>query len=425
MPADHRPAIPHNSASQARGKPAAEPRRRPLFFEFFLQPKVQPTATGLPDPGTDAREHSAKVAAALREAIVAAGGFLPFAQWMDIALYAPGLGYYAAGTQKFGEAGDFVTAPEMTPLFARTVAADVAAVLAASASREIVEWGAGSGQFAADLLAMLDSQHVDVPHYSIVETSATLRERQRERLGGDARVTWLDAPPARVSGAIVMNEVLDAVPPMAIARAGGEWLERGVALHAGDFAWATRPLADGAVLACAEARFPVHGDYASEINPAAEALVEQCAASLADGAMLVFDYGFARSAYYHPQRDQGTLMAHYRHRATPDVFIWPGLADITAHVDFSAVAQAAERGGLQVAGFTSQAAYLLGAGILDRLMDVGEPGSIAFIRESAAVQKLVSPAEMGELFKVLALSRDADITWRGFALGDKSPTLRG
>jgi SAM-dependent MidA family methyltransferase len=385
---------------------------------------LQPSATGLPDPGTDAREHSARVSAALRDAIAAAGGFLPFDQWVGIALFAPGLGYYAAGAQIFGEAGDFVTAPEMTPLFARTVAADVAAILGASASREIVEWGAGSGRFAADLLAMLDREHVDVSRYAIVETSATLRERQRERLGGDARVAWLAAPPQRVSGAIVMNEVLDAVPPIAIARAGGKWLERGVAVDGGRFAWATRPLAEGALLAQAEARFPDRGDYASEINPAAEVLVEQCAASLADGAMLVFDYGFAGGAYYHPQRDQGTLMAHYRHRTTSDVFIWPGLADVTAHVDFSAVARAAERGGLQVAGFTSQAAYLLGAGILDRLMDVGEPGSIPFVRESAAVQKLVSPAEMGELFKVLALARSADIGWRGFVMGDKSPTLR-
>lgn len=378
---------------------------------------------GLPIPDPDARRHSARVNAALVAAIDAAGGFLPFAQWMDIAMYAPGLGYYAAGTQKFGEAGDFVTAPEMTPLFARSLAPDVEAIVAASAAREIIEWGAGSGRLAADLLAALDVRGVAISRYAIVETSPVLRERQRERLAHDRRVEWLDTPPAKVSGAILMNEVLDAIAPAAVARIDGRWQERGVAVVDGAFAWATRPLADAALVAAAEARYPPSVDYASEINLAAEALVAQCAESLVDGAMLVIDYGFARTEFYHPQRDQGTLMAHYRHRATADVFVWPGLADITAHVDFTAVAEAAERMGVQVAGFAPQAAYLLSAGILDRLLDVGEPGSAPFIRESAALQKLTSPAEMGELFKVIALARSTRIAWRGFAIGDRSRTL--
>ncbi|MEP7063143.1 MAG: SAM-dependent methyltransferase [Betaproteobacteria bacterium] len=359
----------------------------------------------------------------LREAIGAAGGFLPFAQWMDRALYAPGLGYYAAGAQKFGASGDFVTAPEMTPLFAQSLAADIEAILAVSGAREIVEWGAGSGRLAQDLLAALDRRGAKVARYAIVETSPQLRERQRARLAGDRRVTWLDAPPAQARGAILMNEVLDAIAPAFVARVDGEWRERGVALRGDRFAWAERPLADGALLAAAASRFPPMIDYASEINLAAEALVEQCATSLVDGAMLVIDYGFARAEYYHPQRNEGTLMAHYRHRATTDVFVWPGLADITAHVDFTAVADAAGRAGVHVAGFTSQAAYLLSAGILDRLLDVGEPGSPAFIRESAALQKLTSPAEMGELFKVIALTRSDGIAWRGFAMGDKAHTL--
>ncbi len=377
----------------------------------------------LPAPERDAREHSGRVSAALAQAIDAAGGFLPFTRWMDRVLYAPELGYYAAGTQKFGEGGDFVTAPEMTPLFAQSLAADVEAILAASKSREIVEWGAGSGRLAADLLAALDRRGIGVSRYAIVETSPELRQRQRERLGGDRRIAWLVAPPATVSGVIVMNEMLDAVAPAAIARASGEWLERGVALHDGRFAWATRPLADARLEAAASNRFPPAIDYASEINLAAEALVEQCAASLVDGAMLIIDYGFVRGEYYHPQRSDGTLMAHYRHRATADLFVWPGLADITSHVDFTAVAEAAERAGLRVAGFAPLAAYLLSAGILDRLLEVGEPGSVGFIRESAALQKLTSPAEMGDLFKVIALSKSDGIAWRGFAMSDKSHAL--
>ncbi|MEO8847775.1 MAG: SAM-dependent methyltransferase [Casimicrobiaceae bacterium] len=379
--------------------------------------------TSLPAPDRDAREHSERVRAVLATAIGRAGGFLPFAQWMDIALYAPGLGYYAAGTQKFGTVGDFVTAPEMTPLFARSVAADVEAILAASKGREIVEWGAGSGRFAADLLAALDARGAGVARYAIVETSPALRARQQALLAQDPRIAWLDGPPASISGAVVMNEVLDAIAPAVVSRVGREWFERGVAMVTNRFEWAQRTLQDEALLRAAAARFPDAGDYTSEINLVAEALVTQVAATLADGALLLFDYGFVRAEYYHPQRSDGTLMAHYRHRATADVFIWPGLADVTAHVDFSAMAEAAQLGGLAVAGFAPQAAYLLSAGILDRLLEVGEPGSLGFIRESTALQRLTSPAEMGELVKVMALARSSGIAWRGFTLGDRAHTL--
>lgn len=377
----------------------------------------------LPEPDPDARAHSARVAMMLAAAIRASGGFLPFARWMDLALYAPGLGYYVAGTQKFGDAGDFVTAPELTPLYAQALATDVEAILAASPSREIVEWGAGSGRFAADLLAALDRRRVEVARYAIVETSPALRARQRERLAGDSRVAWLDAPPARIGGAVVMNEVLDAIAPALVARRDGRWLERGVALDGERFAWAERPLADVALEAAAAARFPPSIDYASEINLAAEALVTQVATSLVEGALLLVDYGFPRAEYYHAQRAEGTLMAHYRHRASTELFLWPGLADITAHVDFTALAEAGARAGLSTAGYTTQAAYLLGTGILDRLLDVGEPGSREFVRESTALQTLTSPAEMGDLFKVLALARSPGIRWRGFAIADKSHTL--
>ena len=220
-----------------------------------------------------------------------------------------------------------------------------------------------------------------------------------------------------------MNEVLDALPPSIVVRADDEWREQGVVMRDdGTLALSLRPLADARLAALAAARFPA-GDYTSEINPAAEALVEDVARRLAVGAMLVIDYGFPRAEYYHPQRATGTLMAHYRHRAHGDPLRWPGLTDLTAHVDFTAIAEAGERAGLSVAGFASQAAFLLATGLLDRLAEVGPPETAVYLREAAAVQTLTSPAEMGELFKVLALARSADIAWPGFRAGrrDASP----
>jgi SAM-dependent MidA family methyltransferase len=229
-------------------------------------------------------------------------------------------------------------------------------------------------------------------------------------------------PPA-IDGAVVMNELLDAVPPHLVARRGDRWLERGVRREGERFAWAERPLEDDGLRARAAARFPAAGDYESELNPAAEALVEEVGRRLSAGALIVVDYGFPRAEYYHPQRRQGTLMGHLRHRAHADPFLWPGLSDLTAHVDFTAIAEAGERAGLTVAGFASQAPYLLSSGLLDRLQAVGPPESAEYLRAASAVQTLTSPAEMGELFKVLALARSEGIEWRGFALHDRSHRL--
>ena len=219
-----------------------------------------------------------------------------------------------------------------------------------------------------------------------------------------------------------MNEVLDAVPPHLVLRREGAWFERGVActemLH-----WEDRPLADDSLRAAATARFPEKGDYLSEINPAAEALVEDVGRRMTGGAMLIIDYGFPQAEFYHAQRSEGTLMGHYRHYAHADPFLWPGLSDLTAHVDFTAMALAGERAGLQVAGYAPQAAFLIGCGILERLRESGDPASVSYLRESAAVQKLTSPAEMGELFKVLALVKGEDIAWPGFAVIDRSHRL--
>ena len=383
----------------------------------------------LPEPDADARAHSARVADAIRAAIAGGGGYVSFARYMDLALYAPGLGYYASGARKLGAAGDFVTAPEMTPLFATALATQIAAILAESDSREIVELGGGSGQLAADLLKALDARDALPSRYAILEVSPDLAERQRATLARDAaahldRVVWIGALPGTIDGALIANEVLDAVPAHLIARRAGEYVERGATWDDArqKFAWTEHP-ADARLAALAAARFPQFGDYLSEINPTAEALVEDIGRRLVTGAALFIDYGFPAAEYYHPQRSEGTLMCHYRHRAHGDPFVWPGLTDITAHVDFTAMAEAGERAALHVAGFTAQAPFLLGCGILDALAATGAPESVAYIRAAASVQKLLAPSEMGELIKVLALAKSEAITWPGFTLADRRHRL--
>ena len=378
----------------------------------------------LPLPDAHAQAHSARVVAHVREAIAHSGGFIPFARYMELVLYAPALGYYVAGARRFGAAGDFVTGPELTPLYGAAIARQVAPILAANGG-DIVELGAGSGALVASLLATLSSEGAPMTRYRILEVSPSLRAEQRARIDAavpDAPVEWLDRLPASIEGVVVMNEVLDAIAPHLITRRNGGWYERGVTWRNGAFAWDERPLDDARLLATAQARFPADGDYASEVNPAAEALVATIAQRIVHGALIVVDYGFPRREYYHPQRSAGTLVGHYRHRVHDDPFLWPGLSDLTTHVDFTAVAEAGERAGLQVAGFATQASFLLGCGILDRLNAVAPPDSAAFVQAAAAVQKLLSPAEMGELFKVLLLRR-GEAGWRSLALVDMTRRL--
>lgn len=383
---------------------------------------MPPATAPLPVPDAEAAAHGELVAAALRARIEARGGWVPFDDYMRFVLYEPGLGYYVAGASKLGPAGDFTTAPEMTPLYGETLAAQVAAILQPGAD-EVLELGAGSGKLAADLLAALDAMGRLPSRYAILDVSPDLRERQRATLAERvphvvSRVAWLDALPGRIGGVVLMNEVLDAIPCALVARVSGGWQQRGVRFDGERFVLADRPLAAGALRDLAERRFPPEGDYLSELNPAAEALVETLARRLERGVLLAIDYGFPRHEYYHPQRAQGTLMAHYRHRALTDPLAWPGLCDVTAHVDFTAMAEAGVRAGLRVAGFATQAAFLLGCGVLDRLAAVGAPESLQYIHAAAAVQRLTSPAEMGELFKVLALARGIDGDGPGFALAD-------
>ncbi|WP_148318609.1 class I SAM-dependent methyltransferase [Achromobacter xylosoxidans] len=389
----------------------------------------RPSPANLPPLDPAAQEHSAAMAAHLRDAIAANGGWLPFDRWMALALYAPGLGYYAAGNIKLARAdsggknpeGDFVTAPQLTPLFARTLARQAAQVLRQTRTDTVLEFGAGTGALAEGVLGELDALGLEQTRYLILEVSADLRARQAERLAAfGSRVQWLDALPDAFSGCVLANEVLDAMP-VSIFRwsEDGTVLERGVALDAArDFIWEDRP-APPALPDAVAGRMPALPGYVSEINPQAEAWVAAMGRWLERGAALLVDYGFPRGEYYHPQRAGGTLMCHLRHRAHGDPFTAPGLQDITAHVDFTAMADAAQDAGLQVLGYTSQARFLMNAGLMDLLAQLDPSDAQDYAKTVAPMQKLLSEAEMGELFKVLAVGRGMTEPLTGFARGDR------
>ncbi|MBI3371526.1 MAG: SAM-dependent methyltransferase [Betaproteobacteria bacterium] len=381
---------------------------------------MRPSELPAPDPDALAGSHALleRIHAELR----AHGNWISFARYMEMALYEPGLGYYAAGSAKLGPGGDFVTAPELGPLYAQSLAAQVAELLERTGG-SILELGAGSGALAEGLLAELARAGADAPAYSIVEPSAELRERQRRRIG--AGVTWLDRLPERFRGVMLANEVADALPVHAIAWTKSGILERGVREHEGELAWADRA-ASGAVAAAAhaiEVDVPPSGRYESEIGLAAQAWIATLAERLEAGALLVFDYGFTRREYYHPQRSMGTLMCHYRHRALGDVFLHPGLQDVTAHVDFTALAEAGTQAGCELLGYAAQAQFLVNCGITDVLSRLDAQDAARYAPRAAEAQMLLSPAEMGELFKVIAFGRGISQPLLGFSRGDRVHTL--
>jgi SAM-dependent MidA family methyltransferase len=349
----------------------------------------------------------------IQAAIVAAGGWLPFDRFMSMALYEPRLGYYARDSRQFGtlpsSGSDFVTAPELSPLFGRALAVQVAQALQATGTHEVWEFGAGSGALAAQLLAALDG---DVA-YRIVDLSATLRERQAERLAPfGERVRWLDALPDRFEGVVVGNEVLDAMPVQLLHFDGENWFERGVAVDGDGFAWADRPTA----LRPPAARSVFLPGAVTEIHPQAQAFVRTLAERLARGAAFFIDYGFPEHEYYHPQRHGGTLMCHRGHVADADPRVDVGLKDITAHVDFSAIALAGQDAGLQVLGYTSQARFLINCGLPALLV-------AADVRARTTAQPLMLEHEMGELFKVIGFAAGEPFDAIGFCSGDRSHTL--
>jgi SAM-dependent MidA family methyltransferase len=330
---------------------------------------------------------------------------------MDLALYAPALGYYSAGSAKLGQAGDFVTAPELSPHFGLALARQVRQALDACACDEVWEFGAGSGALAAQLLDALGER---VRRYTIVDVSGALRARQRERLAKHAdRVRWAEALPDVLTGVVLGNEVLDAMPVQLLHWDGERWFERGVALgEAGaDFRWSDRPTA---------LRPPLEVPFAPgttlELHAQAEAFVASLGERLARGAAFFVDYGFPAAEYYHPQRSGGTLMCHRAHRADTDPLADAGRKDITAHVDFTGIALAGQEAGLDVVGYTSQARFLFNCGLTELLQDAPP-------RDIAAAQKLLGEHEMGELFKVIGFAKGCTFDPLGFAEGDRTHRL--
>jgi SAM-dependent MidA family methyltransferase len=369
--------------------------------------------------------------------IQAAGGAIPFSRFMDLALYAPGLGYYTRATP-MGEEADFITAPELTPLFGRTLAVQLAQLFESGVPPVVLELGAGTGKLARDALDGLAALgHVDV-QWQILDVSSSLREAQRATLAAHAgRVQWLGTLPDTFSGVMLGNEVLDALPCEAMAWHDGAAWQRMVSedgTHPGRFVWTERQ-APERLSACLarlsshfglERRMDAGFRYSTEVNPQAEALVNTLARSLKQGALLLLDYGFPQAEYYHPERHMGTLMGFARQRSVDDVLALAGEQDITAHVDFTAIAQAGVQSGLSLAGYTSQARFLMNCGLLDLAASAARDAAadpLAYTRLIAPVQKLLSEAEMGELFKVLALTRGVDLPLAGFSRGDRSHRL--
>ena len=391
-------------------------------------PRATPgDAHHLPPPSAEEQARSVALADDIRAEINRRGGAIDFSRFMELALYAPSRGYYSGGQQKFGAAGDFITAPELGSLFARCLAQSNRLALAAVGGGDILEAGAGTGALAADLLLALETLDSRPRRYLILELSAELRARQAETLKQKAphllgRVHWLDALPDKdFRGVVLGNELLDAMPVERFRVTATGLQQMQVGWENGQFAWRERP-ADAAI----QQRIGLLGlpaGYASEINFRAEAWVRSMAERLAAGVLLLIDYGFPRAEFYHPQRSTGTLMCHYRHRAHADPLIFPGLQDITAHVDFTAIAEAGHTAGLALLGYTSQAAFLLDSG-LEKIVATSNPDDVrAHLALTQQIKKLTLPHEMGELYKVIALGRGLPGSLAGFGLQDRRARL--
>jgi len=392
-----------------------------------------PPANPFPELDASASAHAARVMDALRAAVGDAGGALPFDRYMELALYAPGLGYYAAGARKLGADGDFITAPESTPLFGRALARQVAEVIAQGGGDDVLELGPGSGALAASLLPELAALGAAPARYLLLEPSPDLAARQRERLAAlevPTAIEWIESLPATFAGTVLANEVLDAIPcERFVVRAGGVQelavVERGTSLALTEVD--ARPEVERAVRAIeAELEAPFADGHAGEVRLRLPALVSTLAHSLERGLLLFIDYGLGRRELYAPLRAAGTFRVHHRHRALDDALFRPGLSDLTAWVDFTAVTEAGVAAGLELAGYTTQAHLLLGCDLAALAVaatpGAGEPAAIAQARASRDAQRLTLPDEMGERFKALGLSRGLP-SLRGFALRDLAHLL--
>lgn len=392
--------------------------------------KTPPRSLPLPDP--ESLAHSAKVARHIRKAIAQGGGSISFAEFMQLALYAPGLGYYSAGSAKFGAAGDFVTAPEISPVFGHVLARQCAAVLRQLEKPGILEIGAGSGALAVQMLEALTDAGVPPERYAILEASADLRDRQEARIRRQRpedlhRIAWLSAPPERFSGVIIANEVADALPVERFRRTSAGVLQCRVTARRDAFEWCDAPapgfLAE-AVRHIEEdlgARLP--DGYVSELSAGLPAWIREVARCLASGFVFLFDYGVSRREYYAPDRGGGWLRCHFRHRAHEDPLCWPGIQDISAWVDFTAVAEAASAAGLDIAGYVSQAHFLLHGGLEQELARSPALPAAAQLELSRQVKVLTLPGEMGERVKCIGLCRGRIDTPTSFTTADRAHAL--
>ncbi len=383
-----------------------------------MQIPLNPSDHAFPMPSVDALAHSEKLSALIRRDIADHAGWIPFERYMQLALYAPGLGYYSAGAKKIGKDGDFITAPEISALYGQSIAQCAAEVLAQTGG-DILEFGAGSGKLAFDLLTELQLLEQLPTHYFILEVSADLRQRQETLLSSlpanvFSRIQWIDKLFNIFNGLVIGNEVLDAMPTHLLTWNETEIQQRGVAVSNNEFMFQDRLLDKNTELFEAASALDLSHDYISEINLASRGFIASLGTMLQHGVLLLIDYGFSAAEFYHPQRTMGTLMCHYRHHAHADPFYLPGLQDITSHVDFSAIANAGEQAGLQVLGYTSQAQFLLGCGITDLIARHDALDAKNYLPIVNAVQRLMSPAEMGELFKVIALGSNFENALPGF-----------
>lgn len=381
--------------------------------------------TGLPEPDKISAEHSQKLSAQIRQTIADSGGSISFSEFMQLALYAPAMGYYAAGQRRFGAEGDFVTAPELGDVFGQCLAHQVAEVFGEiDGPCDVLEFGAGSGRLAVTLVNELEKLAALPEHYFILETSADLQQRQRDKIAVELpqhieRFVWLDCMPEQpITGVVLANEVLDAMP-VAMFEIDDDGIAQQYTVQCSDesFLWNYRLAA--AQLARQIDSLELPAGYSSEINPALHSWIEMIALGLKQGVVLLIDYGFPRHEYYHPQRTGGTLMCHFRHHSHSNPLALVGIQDITAHVDFTAVAEAASDAGLDVAGYTTQANFLLASGLVDLVMPADtDKISKEQLAINHQIQLLTSPSEMGELFKVIALGKEFTDELSGFSFRD-------
>jgi SAM-dependent MidA family methyltransferase len=367
----------------------------------------------LPLPDSDALAASHALQQEIAAAIQEAGGAIPFSRFMELALYAPRLGYYSGGAAKLGASGDFTTAPEISSLFGAALARAAAAIIAQSAPN-IIEFGAGTGKLARDVLTALAEEGVAVERYTIIELSGELRARQQEALKDFPQVEWRDGFPASFNGVVLANEVLDAMPVELVLKTANGWRRQMVTVEDGRFAW-VQAEPDAALAAQLLRQIPepdsLPDGYLTELHPVACGFMGSLASMFAGGkgAAILLDYGFPAHEYYVDQRSGGTLMCHYRHHSHPEPFFLPGLQDITAHVDFTAMALCAQDAGLPVLGYMNQSGFLLGCGIGDLLLRTDPSDAVRYLPQSKAVHKLVAPSEMGELFKVLIVGNEVEL----------------